>query len=240
MASLTVIVEPFTPSAFQAFGCCIENPVATSERSGLQLNHVSIQEPVSANQGTAKKYVDVSPMLNLYDMAPSRCAAKPIMSFFVCTPRRLRPVEEKGTTWAPRNEALLGWFDLTIMERHPFTTQTFIPLGLDAQDQRTAYLIVVAPTITASGEDISLPDISGVRAFLAHGSQAVTYGAGTWHAPMIVIGERHMDFLVTQYANDVAEEDCEEVEFTSMVNDGVRIAVPCIGNKLSQAAHSKL
>ena len=39
----------------------------------------------------------------------------------------------------------------------------------------------------------------------------MTYGAGTWHAPMIVIGDRAIDFVVVQFANEVGNEDCQEV-----------------------------
>ena len=43
----------------------------------------------------------------------------------------------------------------------------------------------------------------------------MTYGAGTWHAPMVVIGERPIDFVVVQFANGVGSEDCQEVELES-------------------------
>lgn len=38
----------------------------------------------------------------------------------------------------------------------------------------------------------------------------MTYGVGTWHAPMIVLGKRRVDFVVTQFVNGT-EDDCEEV-----------------------------
>lgn len=40
---------------------------------------------------------------------------------------------------------------------------------------------------------------------------AVTYGPGTWHAPMVVVGEKPIDFVVVQYANGVGVEDCQEI-----------------------------
>lgn len=40
----------------------------------------------------------------------------------------------------------------------------------------------------------------------------MTYAPGTWHAPMIVVGERDIDFVVLQWANGVAAEDCQEVD----------------------------
>lgn len=156
-------------------------------------------------------------------------------------------------------------FDVNILERHPFTTQTFIPMGLSQAERHTQYLVVVAPTLPASMsrqrtgrpppyptpkverrksiKDIfsrarpspftnevapppssfsrlhpsqrpkgpGLPDLKNIRAFIATGNQAVTYGAGTWHAPMVVIGDRPIDFVVVQFANNVGIEDCQEI-----------------------------
>lgn len=56
-----------------------------------------------------------------------------------------------------------------------------------------------------------MPDLRQIRAFLARGNQAVTYGSGTWHAPMVVLGETDVEFVVVQYANGVDNEDCQEV-----------------------------
>lgn len=156
-------------------------------------------------------------------------------------------------------------FDVQILERHPFTTQTFIPMGLSQTDKHTQYLVIVAPTLPAAAsrtnidrpppyptpkvkksksiKDIfakarpspftneaapppsqfsrlhpsqrpkgpGLPDLKNLRAFIATGNQAVTYGAGTWHAPMAVIGDRPIDFVVVQFANGVGIEDCQEI-----------------------------
>lgn len=57
-----------------------------------------------------------------------------------------------------------------------------------------------------------MPDLSNLKAFIARGDQAVTYGPGTWHAPMVVLGEKPIDFVVVQYMNGVGIEDCQEVE----------------------------
>lgn len=57
------------------------------------------------------------------------------------------------------------------------------------------------------------PDLENLKAFIARGGQAVTYGAGTWHAPMVVLGSRRIDFVVVQYVNGVENEDCQEAAF---------------------------
>jgi ureidoglycolate lyase len=114
-----------------------------------------------------------------------------------------------------------------MLERHPFTTQMFIPLSITREGADARYLIVVAPekkTALSWSESVaslagdnppdkslqSAPDIGGIVAFIADQSQAVTYGSGVWHAPMIVLGEVPLDFVVVQYANGHELEDCQE------------------------------
>lgn len=113
-----------------------------------------------------------------------------------------------------------------MLERHSYTTQTFIPLGLSA-DSLTRYLVIVAPTISPPNiesssdddRDRGPPDLDNLRAFWAHGGQAVTYAAGTWHSPMAVIGDKSVDFVVLQFSNGVREEDCEEMK----IRDGILV-----------------
>ena len=70
-----------------------------------------------------------------------------------------------------------------------------------------------------------LPDLANLCAFLADGSQAVTYGPGTWHAPMVVLGDKAIDFVVVQYANGVGDEDCQEVLLKNEVDNGISVVV---------------
>jgi ureidoglycolate lyase len=132
------------------------------------------------------------------------------MSMFSCFPRKL-------------NED--GSFNVEILERHPFTSQTFAPLGLLANDPETRFLVIVAPSLpdslpatTDSGSTVHVqrpPDLCNLKAFVANGGQAVTYGPGTWHAPMVVLGKRRVDFVVTQFVSGVVEEDCQEVSIAN-------------------------
>lgn len=118
-----------------------------------------------------------------------------------------------------------GYLPVTILERHPFTTQTFIPLSPTAR-----YLVIVAPSLPTPSypalptptrtRDVpgpGLPDLERMEAFVATGAQAVTYGAGTWHAPMVVLGgeDEAVDFVVVQFQNGVPREDCQEVALQS-------------------------
>lgn len=66
----------------------------------------------------------------------------------------------------------------TVMERHPFSSQTFLPL------KASRYLVVVAPDGSDGG-----PDLTRVRAFVSGGNQGVTYRRGIWHHIMTALDE---------------------------------------------------
>ena len=70
-----------------------------------------------------------------------------------------------------------------------------------------------------------MPNLANIKAFVARGDQAVTYGPGTWHAPMVVLGEQAVDFVVVQYANGVPLEDCQEIELESTGGEGLGVVV---------------
>jgi ureidoglycolate lyase len=57
-----------------------------------------------------------------------------------------------------------------LLERHEFSSQSFVPVDVGR------WLIVVAPHARAGG-----PDMTGLQAFIADGSQGVTYRPNTWH-----------------------------------------------------------
>jgi len=211
---LRVETQQLTGRLFADFGTVIENPAP-----GRIPSHEKHALPgaILVNQGTAAKYVDVSKITNFYGDAPSRVEAKAVMNMFVCSPRDL----DDGKADAA---GLEGFFPVKILERHPFTSQTFIPLGLSKKEMNeTRYLVIVAPSLPPSPRDNSfpvpvgvgpgcgMPDLQRIRAFVADGSQSVTYGAGTWHAPMVVVGTKAVDYVVVQYANGVDIEDCQEV-----------------------------
>jgi ureidoglycolate lyase len=230
--------EPLCQESFSAFGTVVENPmpslIPSSKISNLPRN------AVQANQGSAIKYQDVTHVKDLYGSAPSKEPSKAVMNMFVCAQRPLLPSQ---------NGNLEGLFSVQILERHPFTTQTFIPLGLSPSDaHRARYLVIVAPSLPLSPADEHLPvptytntsdtipgrgppDLTKVKAYIATGSQAVTYGAGTWHAPMVVVGEKAIDFIVVQFANGVAVEDCQEVELEKTERSMLLVSVPQAGRR---------
>ena len=65
-------------------------------------------------------------------------------------------------------------FILTLMEKHPHSTQLFIPMA--AAD----FLVIVS-----QGDD--RPDLGTVKAFMARPDQGIHYKQGIWHAPLAVI-----------------------------------------------------
>ncbi len=68
------------------------------------------------------------------------------------------------------------WYIHTL-ERHPCSAQSFVPV------QGTRYLAAVCPS-AADGT----PDLSGLTAFIAKGTQAVNYNPNVWHVPHMVLG----------------------------------------------------
>ena len=205
------------PHAFLSNESASRSPsstVATSTSPPPWNHHPSTPKAVLANQNTALKYLSVSPLTNLYSQSPSQTASRTSMNLFACFPRVL--------THDGDGDSQL--FKVRILERHPFTTQTFIPMGLAAGDPSTRYLVIVAPTLDPNEAfpNLGPPDLDHVCAFLAHGGQAVTYAPGTWHAPMVVVGRKRVDFVVVQFCNGVPAEDCEECE---LEGEGFDVAV---------------
>ncbi|KAK9451184.1 ureidoglycolate hydrolase [Limtongia smithiae] len=182
---------PLTPSSFSKFGGVISS-----------LHQLSTMPSVSANYGTATKITRVTPFANNYPgNASSGAPASTNFNLF----RSSYPAHMIRAT------AMEGGFvcEAGVLEQHPFSTQTFLPMGVHAGD--IAYLVICAQ----AGPD-GLPDLTTVEAFLANGNQAVTYGPGTWHAPMISLKEV-IDFGVLINENGVALEDCREVHIAPRI-----------------------
>ncbi len=67
----------------------------------------------------------------------------------------------------------------TMMERHRFSSQSFIP------QEAGRWLSIVAPHAPSGG-----PDMARARAFLCGPHQGVTYGADVWHHPHTVLDQQ--------------------------------------------------
>jgi ureidoglycolate lyase len=67
-------------------------------------------------------------------------------------------------------------FEVTQLERHPFSAQTFIPLN------GSGYLVLVCES-SASGA----PELTTLRLFEASARQGVTYRRNVWHGGLAVL-----------------------------------------------------
>ena len=120
-----------------------------------------------------------APFGDVLDTARADAASYPINGGFTQRHHALSVADVRG------GEAILSIFEtksfglpLTIrmLERHPFGSQSFIPIGA-AADQ--GFFIVVG-----SGE--AAPEAESLRAFEAAPGQGVNFHAGVWHHPNIV------------------------------------------------------
>jgi len=73
--------------------------------------------------------------------------------------------------------------ELVYVERHPLSSQAFIPL-----DDRP-FLVIVAP---ADAE----PSLATLRAFVTNGRQGVNYARGVWHHVLIAVGRQQTFAIV--------------------------------------------
>jgi ureidoglycolate lyase len=137
-----------------------------------------------ANLGTAER------RNFLVELANDRAEARANFASFRCQPR---------VDWPMR---------LTMLEKHPRSTQVFIPMNA------TRFLVVVALG------DVT-PNLASVRAFVAHGGQAVSYRPGTWHHPMIAL-DAVTDFACLVWEDGTAN-DCVEIDLTA---SGIQIEGP--------------
>ena len=185
--SIAITARPLSPQLFAPFGGVMS--------ADHQIAH---GQSLAANYGTATKIHKVAPVVNRYLQCPSGRSASANWNIFRCrAPTHL--IAEGG------GAATGHTYAAKVLERHPFSTQTFVPMALRLD---YAYLVIVA----RSHPSTHLPDPASAEAFVCRGNQSVTYGAGTWHAPMVVIDASvpHIDFAVLVHENGVPDEDCQE------------------------------
>ncbi|RVX66996.1 hypothetical protein B0A52_09210 [Exophiala mesophila] len=294
---LLIPLEPLTPSTFSPFGTAITGPLPDPRKMNKPpVSPSEIPPPLYAphqpqatlaNQNSALKTSPISVFQNSYPSSSANGTSQdvrkpsswPQMSMFSCFPRNLSGIGMDVPDGQGRvGSASRDVFRVSILERHPYTTQTFLPLGLAAETDSgdvdadggshdddgndTVFLVIVAPTLpspppaatppsslspssppdplvipqSSSTTTNNPPDLSRIRAFVARGDQAVTYGAGTWHAPMVVLGSRRVDFVVTQFVNGVPDDDCQEV----LLGDNlVKVDVTSLLRKQSSSSTQK-
>jgi ureidoglycolate lyase len=87
-----------------------------------------------------------------------------------------RPEAHASLSIARREDVATLPFTATMMERHEFSSQSFVPLDVGR------WLIMVAPHAPGGG-----PDMTRAKAFLPAPGQGVTFGANVWHHPMTIL-----------------------------------------------------
>jgi ureidoglycolate lyase len=82
----------------------------------------------------------------------------------------LRPGARPSLSVSLKAETVARPLKAKLLERHEFSSQTFMPLDVGR------WLIVVAPHAKSGG-----PDVTQVKAFIATGQQGITYKPNVWH-----------------------------------------------------------
>ena len=126
------------------------------------------------NSGYAERYNDLA------DLDLAEAGGRPLVNIF-----RARP-------WPSP-------VHIREMERHPLSTQAFVPLT------RMPFLVVVAPPSDA-------PRPEQLRAFVTNGVQGVNYRRGVWHHALLALAEE-CDFLVIDRGGP--ERNCDEVSLAA-------------------------
>lgn len=96
-----------------------------------------------------------------------------------------------------RGKPLAFPWRVRFMERHPISSQAFIPLS------NNPLLVLVAPAGTT-------PSIENIRFFISNGHQGINYHRNVWHHYLLTSGEQS-DCLVIDRAGDGS--NCEEYYF---------------------------
>lgn len=91
--------------------------------------------------------------------------------------------------------------EVTFMERHQFSSQTFMPL-----DASCRYLVIVAPPDAQGG-----PDGARAEAFIAHGGQSITYHPDTWHYSLTLLAGPARFAVWMWKANDAGDEEFVDI-----------------------------
>lgn len=94
------------------------------------------------------------------------------------------------------------------LERHPFSSQAFLPLDV------RRYLVLVAP-----GRD-DAPDLAGLRAFAVPGTVGINYAAGTWHHGLTALDAPGIFALFDWEDGTAGDVDIRPVERAIQVVEG--------------------
>ncbi|KAL1893318.1 hypothetical protein Sste5346_006495 [Sporothrix stenoceras] len=177
--TLSILCQPLRAADYAPYGGVISTDVVTDRT-------------VVVNNGTARRTPEVVPTINKYSEAPSQTPARTVLNVSLASPREVQP-------WEGEEEGKRV-MKIKMLERHRFSTQSFVPMGADIQ-----YLVVVTQNKSECDDS---PDLDKLQGFVARDKQGVCYAPGVWHAPMAVI-DNPVSFAIVQHVNGVADEDCQ-------------------------------
>ncbi|POW11502.1 hypothetical protein PSTT_05244 [Puccinia striiformis] len=196
-------ILPLNRSAFEPYGAVIESHLDSRASSN------EIRSKVVNFGATAMKSDHVARLETA--ISSENPVAVPNLCLFSCQPWSADSVSSNHLEWRLKG-----------LERHQFSSQTFIPIATHTrtadqteQDQFNSqpeglYLIVVA--LDNNGK----PNLDSLRAFLGKKSQGISYYQNIWHAPLIAINNR-MEFVCWIYETGDPEIDCELLEIDGIV-----------------------
>lgn len=147
---------------------------AYAQYGGVISTEVVNEKTITVNGGTARRTPEVVPTENLYITAPSRMPGRTVLNVSLASPREVTPWNGADGDGEDGKSVL----KIKILERHKYSSQSFIPMGAGIK-----YLVVVT-------DGIKEPNLEGLKAFVATDKQGVCYGTGVWHAPMSVVGNQ--------------------------------------------------
>ncbi|WWC62399.1 allantoicase [Kwoniella dejecticola CBS 10117] len=123
-------------------------------------------------------------------------------------------------------------FDVRFMERHQYTSQTFLPMGKaewsgkseEALPAGGEFLVIVAE----NGPD-DKPDPATIKSFILPPDMGLTYAPGVWHHPVLILDATvDLACIETQISTGVHDSDIRDCELISWEGDEVfgQVAVP--------------
>lgn len=97
--------------------------------------------------------------------------------------------------WVNHVQAATSPLVATKLERHRYSSQTFLPLSV------SRYVVITAPSL-ASGA----PDVDEIVGFIAKGTHGITYAANVWHHPICALDEP-ASFAVLMWKDDSPSDE---------------------------------
>ncbi|CAG8697025.1 16938_t:CDS:2 [Dentiscutata erythropus] len=200
-----LMAQPLTYEAFAPYGHVIDSfkepsvsPFMTSITNNLRVT--------PANQGTARKYNHIAPVINFREtdiissdkgtVVQFVAKARPNLSLFRCSPMNL-PISIK------------------MLEKHSYSSQAFIPMNNGSKAK--GYLVIVC-----LGDKDGNPNLETLRPFIAKNCQGISYNPGVWHHPMIALKET-TNFVCLTHESGNQLQDCEEIDMT---NHNIQVDAP--------------